>query len=195
MKDSKNFIQNKYKGDKAELDIKHILESSGYKVRKFGIEQNYQKIIDMIKFNRESDSNRRLLHSPDFVVVDPENNEAKFVEVKIKTNITYFNEEKTKIWFNRGAIEDYSKLWGEVIIVVVISGSPWVLCVNTKDIDQRKHLVEVGKDGEGKLIEKWKFKGVYKEISDVFPKVNKKLVQELYENKAMRNTENGRKIY
>jgi len=195
MKDSKNFIQNKYKGDKAELDIKHILESSGYKVRKFGIEQNYQKIIDMIKFNRESDSNRRLLHSPDFVVVDPENNEAKFVEVKIKTNITYFNEEKTKIWFNRGAIEDYSKLWGEVIIVVVISGSPWVLCVNTNDIDQRKHLVEVGKDGEGKLIEKWKFKEVYKEISDVFPKVNKKLVQELYENKAMGNTENGRKIY
>jgi len=191
MGNSKSFIQNKYKGDRAEIDIKYILTLSGYEVRKFGIEQNDQKIIEMIKLNRECESNRRLLHSPDLVVIDPENNEAKFVEVKIKSNITYFNEEKTKIWFNRGAIEDYSKLWGEVIIVIIIGGSPWILCVNTKEIDQRKHLVRVEEDNEGKSIEKWKFKGIYKEISDVFPKENKELVRKLYEDKHMGKSESG----
>ena len=130
MKDSKNFIQNKYKGDKAELDIKHILESSGYKVRKFGIEQNYQKIVDMIKFNRDSETNRRLIRSPDLVVIDPESKDAKFVEVKARSR------GKTKFWFNLLNIFSWS-----LTILSSLEESMDKLKVLTLPIRQQKGLI------------------------------------------------------
>jgi hypothetical protein len=96
MNDHIDYVQNKQKGKKGESTIYDLLENSGYTVMPFGIEQHNQDVIKKLRQNYECDTNRMLRCMPDLVVIDPETDEAKLVEVKVR-NVDW---AKKPLFFN-----------------------------------------------------------------------------------------------
>jgi hypothetical protein len=171
----RHIYESKSKERTSQNFIKTILEFSGYKVMDFGIEHHNQDIIKQISGNYKSETNVRLMCMPDLVVVDPDTNVGKIVEVKYRAMPEYFHKKKSNLWFPFKQIKEYLEYWHDMTLIIVMNVVPYCLCIQVKDIDWCYHFIEK-KEGnrKGYLDEIWNFSKIYRELDDVFPKVNQK---------------------
>lgn len=174
MKEQEPWIESKAKERLSQNFVKTVLELSGYKVMKFGIENHNQDIIKLIKGTYKSDTNRRLMRMPDIVVVDPDTKIAEIIEVKYRAMQEYFHETKSNFWFPTMEIKEYQKYWKDMTLVITMNVYPYCLCIRMKDVVFYHHFVEK-KEGnkKGRWDEIWNFSKIYKELDEIFPKVTK----------------------
>lgn len=166
--------ESKIKGNLGEEFIKSILELSGYKVMKFGIENHNQKIIQEIAGNYKLNTNRKLLSMPDLVVVDPESKESWLLEIKFRTFNEKFkmnSDEDNNLKFSYGNIKDYIDFWKDTSLILVFDVEPYCLCVDVNKIDWKYHLKGKFENNKGNFDELWNFAGEYKKIYEKFPRV------------------------
>lgn len=168
----KDWIESKAKENIGENFVRTILELSGYKVMKFGIENHNQEVIKEIKENYKPDTNRRLLSMPDLVVVDEETKESWLVEVKYRT-FQDFRMNESDISFKYGKMKDYLDFWKEATLILVMNTSPYCLCIDLNKVNWNYHLKGKFKNSKGNFDEMWNFSGEYKIINDKFSKVTK----------------------
>ena len=165
-----HWAENKAKERRGQNFIRTILELSGYKVMNYGIENHNMEIIRMIKGNYESETNRRLMCMPDFVVVDPDTNKAELVEVKYR-NIPEFDWRKTTFIFRYHTIHDYMEYWKDLTLIIALNVKPFCICVKMDEIDWNIHFKQRVEGEKGRMDEIWNFSGLYKLINEVFPRV------------------------
>jgi hypothetical protein len=151
--------------------VKSILELSGYKVMNYGIENHNMQVIRMIKGNYSSKTNQRLMCMPDYVVVDPQTQEAKLVEVKYRQLPKYFNWKKSNFMFKYRTIYNYLEYWKDLTLIFALNVKPFCICVHMDDIDWNIHFKGKHENQQGHLDEIWNFTGLYKLINEVFPMV------------------------
>lgn len=154
--------------------FKSILELSGYKIMNYGIENHNMQVIRMIKGNYGSETNQRLMCMPDYVVVDPDTNNAGLIEVKYRHMAEYFDWKKSNFMFRYRTIHNYLDYWKDLTLVFVLNVTPFCICVRMNEIDWNVHFKGVQENHSGKLVEIWNFTGLYRLINEIFPKVTEK---------------------
>lgn len=168
---SSEFIEGQAKGRIAENFIKTVLALSGYKVMDFGIENYNQEVIKLITTNYDSDSNKRLLSMPDFVVVDENTKESWLVEAKFRNLKEPFEYNKTEIPFKYSTMKRYLDYWKDATLVIVFNQTPFCICIDLKDVNWNVHFKGKFENKEGNLDELWNFSPNYQIINRKFPKV------------------------
>jgi hypothetical protein len=153
--------------------VKTILELSGYRVMKFGVENHNQDIIKQIRKNYRPETNRRLLSMPDYVVMDEDTKETFLVEVKHRNFKEYFDMKKSNIAFAYGHMKGYLDFWKDATLILTFNVKPYCLCVDFSKINWNIHFKEKFKNPKGNLDEAWNFCGIYEIINIKFPKVTK----------------------
>jgi len=135
-------------------------------------------IIETIKGNYETDTNKRLMCMPDFVIVDPESKSAELVEVKFRGSKD-FNEYKSEFLFKYKRIRNYQDYWTDMTLIIIMTVEPYITCIRVKDIDWVKHYIKKEFIGsKNTAVEIWTltFPGIYKKVSEIFPKVNDEIL-------------------
>ena len=168
----KSWVEAKAKESIGENFVKTVLELSGYKVMKYGVENHNQSIVKEIKTNYKPSTNRRLLSMPDLVIVDEETKESWLVEVKYRS-FQEFKMTESNISFRYGSMKDYLDYWKEATLVFVFNVSPFCLCVDLEKVNWNYHLKGKFENGKGNFDDLWNFSGIYQLINDKFPKVTK----------------------
>lgn len=166
-----DFILSKSEEVKSHNFIKTVLELSGYNVMKFGIENHNQDILKKIRSNYSTETNRRLMSMPDFVVVDPESNEAFIIEVKHRNFNEFFNKKSSNFSLGYRKMKDYLDFWKEGILIFTMNVEPYCICIDLKDVNWNIHLKEKREISPGNVMELWNFCGIYHEIKEKFPRI------------------------
>ena len=174
MEENEEWVESKAKESKGHNFVKTLLGLAGYKIMEYGIENHNQDIIKEITGNYDSDTNKRLMCMPDFVVVDPDTKVAELVEVKYREMPDYWNWEKSNLWFKYRKMKAYLDNWKDMTLIIVLNVEPYCFCIRMSDIDWCNHFKGKRDGGHdtGYLDELWNFYGSYKDIKDVFPKIN-----------------------
>jgi hypothetical protein len=143
----------------------------------FGVENHNQEIIKLIKENYKSETNRRILSMPDFVVVDEYTKESCLVEVKYRTFKADFDTYNSNIFFKYGRMKSYLDFWKEATLILTLNKWPYCLCVDLAEVNWNVHFREKFENKMGKLDEAWNFGGIYSYIYERFPKVTKEILE------------------
>jgi hypothetical protein len=166
-----DFILSKSEEVKSHNFIKTVLELSGYNVMKFGIENHNQDILKKIRSNYSTETNRRLMSMPDFVVVDPESNEAFIIEVKHRNIKEDFSMKDTELIFKYNNIKGYLDFWEDATLILTFNVKPYCICLDFSKINWNNHFKGKVMGKNNNLDELWNFSGCYQLINDKFPKV------------------------
>ncbi|NPA38799.1 MAG: NERD domain-containing protein [Candidatus Nanohaloarchaeota archaeon] len=117
IKKYRNFLKNKTKGWIGEELFAELLRMKEYKVIKFGIENNFYILKDLIKKD-VSNTALQLRHMPDYVII--KNNNVWMVEVKT-------TKYKNEVWIDEEEYESLTRYWPETILVVIsYNDSPYI---------------------------------------------------------------------
>lgn len=173
MDSDEHFIMSKSEETKSHNFIRTVLELSGYKVMKFGIENHNQDILKEIKSNYSNKTNCRLMSMPDLVIVDPETHEASIVEIKHRNFKEDFNMKDTDIIFHYSKMKKYLELWRDATLILTFNVRPYCVCVDFDKINWNNHFKGKIMGNNGNLDELWNFSGLYQLLNDRFPRVTK----------------------
>ena len=191
MEYKQEWCENKAKARLGQDFVKTVLEFAGYKIMDYGIENHNKDIIREISGNYNPDTNIRLMCMPDLVVVDSDTKIAELIEVKYRRRNGYFDEYHCNFWFKFSRIKNYLDYWKDMTIIIVMNIEPYCLCIRMRDVDWCKHFIEK-KEGnrKGYTDEIWNFRGIYKRIGEIFPKVTDEHLQKARSIIPI-NTDNG----
>ena len=157
--------------------IKSVLEHE-YLVMDYGIETHNQSIVKKISGCYETDTNKRLMRMPDFVIVDKNTKYAELVEVKFRSFPEYFSYDKSEFMFRYRTMKEYLNYWSDMTMILTMSVEPYCLCIRLCDVDWNKHYMGKKEIKTGYPDDVWKFKGIYHLLKDVFPKINDTIFEE-----------------
>jgi len=146
--------------------IKSVLELSGHNVFDYGIEKQNLSMASKLKMNYKCSTNRRLLSTPDFLILDKTSQNSRLVEVKFRS-LKIFMPKTTNFTFRYGLIKDYLEFWSDALLAITFPVKPYCLCVRISDINWNIH--SRGKvNYEGKMLEAWNFNGIMRVLNDEF---------------------------
>ena len=149
--------------------IKNVLDSSGYTVKGFGIEQHSQEIIEKIKnIDYKSETKKKLSSIPDIVVIDENTKEVFLTEVKFQT--MSFLSNPVALAYKK--MDDYLQYWRETTLIVTSPSFPYCICVDVNKVDKEKHFKRYQEGPKGRF-ELWDFTTpkVFCFLHEKFPKV------------------------
>jgi hypothetical protein len=177
MPETKKWQESKTKERVGNNFVKSVFESSGYLVMDFGIEHHNMEIIQTIKGSYKTDTNKRLMCMPDFVVVDPNTLVTELVEVKYR-KLQYYNLEKTNFMFPYRNLKDYLEYWKDMTLVLVMNVEPFCLAIRMKNVDWNNHFVGKKETENGKKDEIWNFNTGLRPLWEIFPRVTKETFEQ-----------------
>ncbi|QOY53239.1 hypothetical protein [Candidatus Sulfurimonas baltica] len=158
--DTNNFNIKKIKGDYAELICKHHFELMGCHVNKVGIEE-LSPAFAKLKSDKQGIQSlkNRMQYMPDFLVVHPSQDNASFVEVKYRKNVSndFLKEFSAELHVQ---YSDFIKDGIPVYFYVLTNSEPYVHIMKGKSLKYWEHTGGFYPVGESALDKFPFFKGI-----------------------------------
>lgn len=127
--------ENRLKGSMSECIVEQMFSDAGYYVYRFGYESTIQHLKVILKDSKLKDNEvtKRIKTTPDFIAVDPKRGNIFFVEVKYRTSWTKWKQDAQ-------ILEDLSRHWPDVILLVVSNEEPHFKISTLKDFKRTNKL-------------------------------------------------------
>jgi len=179
--DTKKFKIDKIKGDFAELICKHHFELMGCHINKVGIEELSPAFAKLKSSKKAVEALKNRMQSmPDFLVVHPSLDNASFVEVKYRKNVTH---EKLK-QFSKKLHEEYSDFIRDgvpVYFYLVTNKKPYIHIMKANSLKHWEHTGGFYNVGVTDLDRLPFFKGISSGKSDSFNSVYTNTIKQAIE--------------